>query len=186
MATASTAQKGTTMRSLLLLTILCLPALAVEIPRQYLEGDDAKRARLEGVPQRVQLSLEDLMNAQGLDAAALQGKVVVLDFWATWCGPCIASIPHTNELAEKWAGKAVIIGVCHPRGSERMAATVKEHGIRYPVGIDAGGTLIESLEVNGFPDYYVYDQQGNLAAADVANREVEAVVELLLAAGTPR
>ena len=162
-------------------------AAAAEIPADSLEGDAETRARLEGVaaPEGgLQLELADVIEADDVDLSDLSGKIVVLDFWATWCGPCIASIPHNNELAERYADQVVIVGVCHPQGAERMASVAEEHGIAYPVGVDTDQKLIEHYQVNGYPDYYVFDRQGRLIGADVANRKVDEVLELLTAEAT--
>jgi thiol-disulfide isomerase/thioredoxin len=111
----------------------------------------------------------------------LKGKVVLLDFWATWCGPCIAAIPHTNELAAKYKDKGlVIIGVCHPQGVEKMAQMAKDKGIKYPVTADKDGTTIKAYKVNSYPDYYFIDRSGNLRIADCANGKVDAAIEALL------
>ncbi|MCA9294981.1 MAG: TlpA family protein disulfide reductase [Phycisphaerales bacterium] len=104
----------------------------------------------------------------------LRGKVVVLDFWATWCGPCIRSIPHTNELMERYKDDdVVIIGVCHPRGVEQMATMVDTKGIAYPVCADATGTIAGGFAVDGFPDYYIIDREGTLRVADCRNDKLD-------------
>ena len=106
--------------------------------------------------------------------------IVIVDFWATWCGPCIRSIPKTNKMMEKYGDKVVIIGICHPRGSDKMAAVAKKHGIKFPIAIDPGEKTDVSYKVNGYPDYFIIDQTGKLVVADCANDEVEAVVDKLL------
>src|SRR5215469_4401406 len=56
------------------------------------------------------LQADELLQAPGdakVDAESLRGKVVILEFWATWCGPCVAAIPHMNELAEKFINQPV-------------------------------------------------------------------------------
>ena len=108
-----------------------------------------------------------------------EGKIVVLNFWATWCGPCIGAIPHNNELAEKFKDKVVIIGVCHPRNGETMAKVVEQKGIKYPVCLDTNGRTSEAYQVDGFPDYYVFDATGKLVIADCANSELEKALEAL-------
>ena len=126
------------------------------------------------------LQLNGWMNTKALGLEKLKGKIVVLDFWATWCGPCIASIPHTNEMMKKYADEGVvIIGVCHQRGAEKMEATAKEKDIKYPIAVDNGTN--DAYKANSFPDYYIIDRKGILRWADIVNRDVEKAIEHLLA-----
>lgn len=126
-----------------------------------------------------ELALKEWINSKPLDLDLLKGKIVVLDFWATWCGPCLSAVPHTNKMKKKYAKKGVvIIGVCNQRGAEKMSATVKKYAIEYPVAVDAGTNA--SYKVSSYPDYYVIDRRGILRWADVANNDVEKAIEILL------
>lgn len=155
------------------------PAWAAE-PALESSKDRAAITALHGKPAPA-LALKEWLNSSALTLADLKGKIVVLDFWATWCGPCIAAVPHTNELQAKYAEKGVvIIGVCAVKGGEKMAETVKKHGIKYPVALDTGDTLKGYL-ANSFPDYYVIDRQGRLRWGDIANKDVEKAIQALLA-----
>ena len=160
-----------------------------DIPRRWLEGSDKQRARLatlEAVGTPPALQVENWMNSEALDLDELKGKVVVLDFWATWCGPCIKSIPHANELYETHKDDGlVIIGVTHPRGGENMAGSADKHGINYPIALDANGDTIKAYGVNGFPDYYLIDRAGNLRIADCSNSKLDEAIAKLLAEPVP-
>jgi len=68
--------------------------------------------------------------------------------------------------------------VCAKSGSEKMAAKVKEHGIKYPVAVDAGTNA--AYRANSFPDYYLIDRSGVLRWADIANADVEKAIGILL------
>ncbi len=126
-----------------------------------------------------ELKLKDWINSKGLTSAELKGKIIVLDFWATWCGPCLAAVPKTNGLMKKYADKGVvIIGVCAVRGAEKIAETVKKHKIQYPVAIDDGTN--KAFKANSYPDYYIIDRQGNLRWGDIRNGDVEKAIEILL------
>ena len=145
-----------------------------------LEGSRVREQlnEMQGQPAP-KLALKGWINAEPMTLKKLKGKIVVLDFWATWCGPCLASIPHTNELMEKYSKQGVvIIGVCAKRGAEKMADTVKQRGIKYPVAEDTG--TIASYKANSYPDYYIIDRNGALRWADIANRDVEKAIKILL------
>ncbi len=169
---------------LLSLVLVSAPLHAADLAA-YGEGDAKLRERLakiEGAPA-IEIDLKDWMNSPALKLADLKGKIVVLDFWATWCGPCIASIPHTNEMVAKYGDKVVIIGVCHPRGAEKLKQVVEAKKIIYPVAVDENETLSDAYQVNGFPDYYLIDREGKLVLADCANDNIEAAIDALLKEG---
>ena len=162
--------------------ILCISsALASAADAPALEGE--KRSELDALQGKPAppLVVQNWINSKPQTLGELKGKIVVLDFWATWCGPCIKSIPHTNELLKKYADKGVvIIGVCAKRGAEKMAETVKKHTIEYPVAADTTGATVEAYKVNSYPDYYIIDRKGNLRWADFANRDLEKAIQILL------
>ncbi len=151
-----------------------------------LEGDGAHRAimdkllSLDGAPA---LDVSASSDGSAVSLESLKGKIVVLDFWATWCAPCIASIPKNNALAEKYAKDGVVVlGICAKRGGEKMEATIKEQHIAYPCCIDTSGKSAKAYGNDGFPDYHIIGRDGKVFAADVKNGRVEEVVKLAIAA----
>ncbi len=111
----------------------------------------------------------------------LQGKVVLIDFWGVWCGPCRKAIPHLKELAEKHAADGlVVIGIHTDDEADRGPEYVRENGMTYPVAFDTANKVIPRYFVDSYPDYYLIDRSGVLRFADLKNDEVDRAVELLL------
>jgi thiol-disulfide isomerase/thioredoxin len=95
----------------------------------------------------------------------LKGKVVLLDFWATWCGPCRMTIPHVESIHEKFKDKGlVVIGVNLDNPSKREAVSkfIKEHGITYTV-VGDNGTVANEYGVSGIPRFFFIDKHGRIA-----------------------
>lgn len=91
-------------------------------------------------------------------APPTQGKFVLIDFWATWCGPCRASIPHLNQLQSKFKDKLVVIGL-----TDEPLATVKamkSPKIEYAVASDTKGRMLKAAEVKGIPHAMLIDPSG--------------------------
>jgi thiol-disulfide isomerase/thioredoxin len=105
-----------------------------------------------------------------LDAAiaAHRGKVVLVDFWATWCTGCVAMLPHVVELHEKQAERGLVVvtvSMDDREDADKAARMLAKHGVRSTALISNLGTVQESFEafdLQAIPTYRVYDREGAL------------------------
>lgn len=168
----------------LLAFALVRPAVGGSIPKDWTWDDDEKtrseHAALEDKPMPA-LDVSGWVNGN-ITAADLKDKIVVLDFYATWCGPCMAAIPHNNELMNKFKDKGVLVlGVCtSDRGQERMEQTVKDRGIKYPTAKDPNLEAEKAWRVSYYPTYAIVDRKGIVRVVGLQPEYVERVVENLL------
>jgi len=96
-----------------------------------------------------------------------QGKVIILDFWATWCGPCVAAMPHLQKLHEKLEGEVVVIGVNQGESVEDIEKFLEEKKISFTLILDAEQSIGTSYAVSGIPQTVVIDGAGIVQAVHV-------------------
>ncbi|TVR49403.1 MAG: hypothetical protein EA402_00070 [Planctomycetota bacterium] len=107
-----------------------------------------------------------------------RGRVILVDFWATWCGPCIASIPKLNKLHKTYADQGLVILAHTDASSRNLPAFIKQHSIVYPITI--GGDIGRSWGVTGIPRVFLIDPEGRVAwTGHPAGMKEEQIVELL-------
>ncbi|MFT5050799.1 MAG: cytochrome c biogenesis protein CcmG/thiol:disulfide interchange protein DsbE [Chlamydiales bacterium] len=152
------------------------------------EWRDQRRAELrrawdllEGKPAPSLGPLSDWINVESLDWKDLHGKVVVIDYWATWCGPCRKGIPHLKEMYKELASDGlVILGVHSARGWDKMAALARGEKIDYPLAVDKDSALGSTLGVQYLPTYFVVDRNGTMRVAGAERSQLDAIVASLL------
>lgn len=124
---------------------------------------------------------------QGMKLSEQRGKVVLLSFWATWCGPCMKMIPHEREMTTRLDGKPfVIIGVNADADLQSAKDAVAKHGVTWRSFRDTReehGPSISEEWVVGFPTFYLIDQQGIIRKrwiGDQPPEEMNALIDHLL------
>lgn len=142
--------------------------------------------KLEGKRARELAGLEDWIGTDARDWDDLSGKVVLLDFWATWCGPCQAEIPKVQALHRDLGAKGfVALGVHASRGFEKMEAFVKKEGLTYAFAADKTGAFYNEYSIRFVPTYMVVDKRGILRVAGANKNKVREIVKALMAEPNP-
>jgi len=108
------------------------------------------------------------------------GKAYILEFWATWCGPCRKSIPHLNELYAKYKDRGlVIVGVTNEE-ADVVKGFMKKVPMNYTVAIDAADTLSSFFGIQGIPHACVVDKSGKVVWDGHPASLTEDVIEKVL------
>ena len=104
-----------------------------------------------------------LFDGTTLSLNDLRGKPVLVNFWASWCGPCIEEAPVLERAAQRYAEKGlVVIGIDVWDGEQDARAFLQRHGITYPNGIDPTGAIAIDYGVGGVPESFFIDRNGTL------------------------
>jgi thiol-disulfide isomerase/thioredoxin len=116
--------------------------------------------------------------------SALRGKVVVLDIWATWCGPCVKMIPHEREMVERLKDKPfALVSISADEKKETLTNFLAKEKMPWTHWWNGSeGGIIDRWEIEYFPTIYVIDRQGVIRHKDLRGAELEKAVNALLAA----
>jgi thiol-disulfide isomerase/thioredoxin len=123
------------------------------------------------------------LDGKEIKLSDLKGKVVVLDFWATWCPPCRAMIPHTNQLFEKMKGKpVVIVSVSADNKQEDLTKFLKTNKMPWTHWFDGpNGSVGQLWGIRAYPTIYVIDHKGVVRHhQEGGSHAMDAVIEKLV------
>jgi len=147
--------------------------------------------RIDAVGKPLELAFTDAVTGSEVSIKGLKGKVVVLDFWATWCGPCVAEMPTMKKLYSEYKDKGVeFIGVSLDEkagGLDKLKEFVAKEGITWPQYYQGDGWNSEfsrSWGINSIPAVFVVDQEGNISSVEARGKLDKMIPELLKKAKT--
>lgn len=149
------------------------PLLAAAMTR--LQVDEQKR-------QKADFTLKDL-KGKDWTLSRLRGKVVLVNFWATWCPPCRKEMPDLNALYAEFRDKGLEILAISDEDPGKVQSFIAEHNYTYPILLDPGDKVSKLMAVDGIPKTFVYDRGGKLVAQAIDMRTRGQLLQMLAQAG---
>ena len=151
------------------------------------EAAKGKLKNMEALGNPVAIAFE-AVDGRKVDVAKMKGKVVLIDFWATWCGPCVAELPNVKRAYDKLHSKGFeIVGISLDSKESALRRFVKKEEMPWPQYFDGKGwknSISTAHGIRSIPAMWLVDKEGNLADLN-ARADLEGKVEELLAAPSP-
>ncbi len=124
------------------------------------------------------------LEGKPLSIAKYKGKVVLVDFWATWCGPCVAELPHVKETYEKHHKSGFeVVGISLDSQKEQLTSFLKKHDMPWPQFFDGQGwenELAQKYGIQSIPATFLIDGSGTIIGSDLRGDNLERAVAAAL------
>jgi thiol-disulfide isomerase/thioredoxin len=178
-----------------------LPAKGDQPPEPYMEL--AKFARYEGVNvtldsplyakanemlaaneadiQKADFTLKDLRNKK-VTLSSLHGKIVMVNFWATWCPPCRIEMPYLDAIYTRFGQQVVVLSITD-EDAFKVNSLVSQWGYHPPILLDTGSNVHKMFHVTSIPETFVFDGNGKLVAEAMDERTPDQFLAMLAKAG---
>jgi thiol-disulfide isomerase/thioredoxin len=122
------------------------------------------------------LSIQTVNGKGQITKDSLSGKVAIVDFWATWCGPCKQSFPKLEEISKQNTGKVQVVGISVDDKSDGVADFAKSNGATFPIGWDDGHSIASRWKVDSMPTTFILDGSGTVRFIHAGYHDGEADV----------
>lgn len=136
-----------------------------------LEADERQR-------QHADFTLADLSGKQWT-LKNLTGKVVLVNFWATWCPPCRKEMPDLEAMYQRFKERGLVILAISDEDASKVKPFIEERKFSYPILLDPGRKVSETFRVEGIPKSFLYDRNGRLVAQAIDMRTQRQFLEML-------
>ncbi len=120
-----------------------------------------------------EISTDASVDGSVVSLSDLRGKFVIIDFWGTWCGPCMAGVPHMKAFRDKYAGKLEILGISNDKKAEVWRAAIEKNGMNWPnIRIGTGeNDFVAKFNVQGFPTKILISPEGIILHRETGERD---------------
>jgi peroxiredoxin len=123
------------------------------------------------------------MDGKPYSLASLKGRIVLLNFWATWCPPCRKEMPDMEKLYRKYGSKGLTVLAVSDEKRETVEGFLAKNPYSFPVLLDADHKVNKDFGIEGIPKSFIFDREGKLAAQAIDMRTEKQFMELLKRAG---
>ena len=108
-----------------------------------------------------------------------RGKVVLINFWASWCGPCRAEMPALSDMWDKYKDRVVFIGVASNDSASAAKAFAQNFKVRHPLAFDTDNSVADAYEVSAFPTTFLVNKKGIIRSRLVGAVDINGLPALL-------
>lgn len=109
----------------------------------------------------------ELVNGDSFTLSDHKGKVILLNFWATWCGPCVGEMPAFTRLTEQYGDDLALLAVNSGESKKVVTSFLLDNGYTYPVALDTDYAISSIYPSDGIPYTVIFDTEGNVAHIQV-------------------
>ena len=146
------------------LVVGLLGLLVWKVAHQTGSANVAAEVRKGEAPTAPNFTLPRLDGDGRLSLASFGGQARVVNFWASWCGPCREEAPLLQSAANQYRGRLVVVGADYQDFTGDARKVVRRFGLTYPIGRDGNGSLLSRWGVTGAPESFFIDRAGKVVA----------------------
>lgn len=156
--------------------------IEVDLKAPEFKQENDRLAALDKIRSDADFTLKDL-DGKAWTRSSLKGKVVLVNFWATWCPPCRKEMPDLQALSHEFKDKGLVVLAISDEEEKVVRPFIEQNKYDYPILLDPGRKVNEMYQVDGIPKNFVYGRDGKLAAQAIDMRTRAQFLKLLAKAG---